>query len=247
MLPILAMRFTQRRTERPRENMFKGLSTGFSYAFGFPPIRALLLLLALVGFAAMPYNVLLPVFAKDVLHGDANTFGFLVAASGLGALLGAIHLASRKSVRGLARIIVITSLSAGAGLAVFALSRFLVLSFTMMLVVGYATIMLLASINTMLQTIVDEDKRGRVMSFYSMAFLGMFPIGSLLAGSVASSIGTPNTVMLGGIITLIGGAIFAKKLPAIRALIRPIYVRLGIIQEVTAGIDSATQLTEPSG
>jgi MFS family permease len=179
----------------------------------------------------MPYTVLMPVFARDILHGGPHTFGFLMAASGVGAVAGATYLASRRTILGLGRIIVIASIIFGIGLIAFSLSRVSWLSLLLLVLTGFGMMVQMASSNTILQTIVDDDKRGRVMSFYTMAFMGMAPFGSLLAGSLASQIGAPNTLLIGGASCILGSFIFAKQLPLIRKMVRPIYLRKGIILE----------------
>jgi MFS family permease len=211
--------------------MLEGLSEGFRYAFQFTPIRYILLLLGLVSLMGMPYLVLLPVFARDILHGGPDTLGFLMAAAGVGAVCGALYLASRKSVLGLGKLIVIASSLFGCALIAFSFSRNLVLSLLLMLFTGFSMIVLTASSNTILQTIVEEDKRGRVMSFFAMSFIGMAPFGSLLAGSLASRIGAPFTLTLSGIVCIAGSLSFFSRLPAIRKMVRPIYVQMGIIRE----------------
>lgn len=194
----------------------------------------------------MPYTILMPVFAKEILHGGSHTFGFLMGASGLGALIGALYLASRKSVLGMGKIIPLAAGIFGFGLITFSLSRFFLLSLTLMIITGLGMMLEMASSNTLLQTIVDDDKRGRVMSFYTMAFMGTAPFGSILAGGLANIIGTPNTILVGGISCILGALIFARKLPELRKMIRPIYVRLGFIApEVSSGIQTATELTVP--
>lgn len=179
----------------------------------------------------MPYTILMPVFAKNVLHGGPETLGFLMGASGIGAVAGAIFLASRKTVLGLGRIIVMALNIFGIGLIAFSFSRVLSLSLLLLVFIGFGMIVQMAACNTVLQTIVEEDKRGRVMGFYTMAFMGMVPFGSLLAGTLASKIGTPETVMLCGIACILGSILFARKLPSLREWVRPIYVRKGIIPE----------------
>lgn len=241
---LLAMRLKRKEARTEKSTILRGIVEGFSFAFGFTPIRAVLLLVALTGLMGMPYTVLMPVFARDILHGDAHTFGFMMTVVGMGALTGAIVLASRKSVRGLGRIIPWAAAAFGSGLALFSQSRSLWLSMPLLFVMGFGMMVQVASCNTILQTIVDDDKRGRVMSFYTTAFLGMTPFGSLMAGAMASRIGTPLTIMIDGIAVLLGAALFARKLPRIRELIRPIYVKRGIIPEVAAGIQSASHLTE---
>jgi MFS family permease len=242
---LLAMKITLRKIESDRADVLQGLKEGFAYAFGFAPIRAILLLLGLVGLAGMPYMILMPVFAAEVLHGGAHTFGFLMGASGAGAVAGAIYLASRRSVRGLGRIISLASGIFGVGLITFSLSREFWLSLLLMLLTGLGMMVQVASSNTFLQTIVDDDKRGRIMSFYTMAFIGMSPFGSLLAGLLASKIGAPHTLLICGAFCVLGSFLFSRSLPRLREMVRPIYVRMGIIPEVAKGIQTATELTIP--
>jgi MFS family permease len=154
-----------------------------------------------------------------------------MGASGAGAVAGAIFLASRKTVLGLGRLIVISLDMFGIGLIAFSLSRVLVLSLLLLVFIGFGMMVQMASSNTVLQTIVEEDKRGRVMGFYTMAFMGMVPFGSLLAGTLASKIGAPPTVMISGISCILGSILFAKNLPLLREMVRPIYVGKGIILE----------------
>ena len=228
---LLAMRMVSKKKEMQRSRFFQGLKEGFSYAFGFSPIRSLLLLLALVSLMGMPYTVLMPIFAERILRGGPQAFGFLLAAAGVGALVGTFYLASRKTVLGLGRVIVIATLLFGVGLIGFSLSRFYWLSLTFMVLTGFGMIVQMASTNTILQTLADEDKRGRVMSLYTMAFMGMVPFGSLLSGSLADRIGAPATIMIGGITCILGSFLFARKLPSLRKMVRPIYIKKGILPE----------------
>jgi MFS family permease len=241
---LLAMSVTPR-PPRPHEPFVERLREGVVYAFGFPPIRALILLLAVVSLVGIPYAVLLPVFATEVLKGGAAVFGFLSAAAGVGALAGALFLASRKSVLGLGRWVAAGPGVFGLALIAFSFSRSLPLSLLLMLVAGFALMMHMASSNTILQTIVDEDKRGRVMSLYIMAFMGMSPLGSLLAGGVADLAGAPMAVALGGACCVGASAVFALRLPRLREKIRPIYASMGILPEVATGLQAATALTSP--
>lgn len=230
----------------PRGSMLRTLRDGFSYAFGFPPIRAILLLLGAVNLVGLPYVVLLPIFASDVLAGDASTLGLLFSSAGCGALVGALYLAGRSTVRGLGRIVAGCTIAFGVGLAVFSLSRQIWLSVAILFVTGFSVMVISASVNTVLQTLVDEDRRGRVMSLYTMAFMGMAPLGSLAGGAVASRIGAPGAVLIGGLACVAVGVWFARRVPVLREMIRPIYVRLGIIPEVAAGLQTATEL-RPKG
>lgn len=245
IVSLLAMRIPAVEAVRTRNPVFRELKEGWSYVVQSVPIRSILLLLGLVSLAGMPYTVLMPVFASEVLHGGAHTLGFLMAATGVGALIGALTLAMRRTVLGLGLRIVICSALFGISLTGFALSQYLWLSALILPFTGFAMMQHMASSNTILQTIVDEEKRGRVMAFYSMAFQGMAPFGSLLAGVLASRIGAPKTIMFSGAIC-VGGAIwFARRLPEIRALVRPVYQRLGILPDVAMGVSRASELQTP--
>jgi MFS family permease len=240
---LILMKVKPRSRESKKVNVLNALKEGFSYTFGFAPIKSIILLLALISLMGMPYAVLMPVFAKEVLHGGSHTFGFLMGASGVGALMGAVYLASRRTVLGLGKIIPISAGMFGLGLIAFSLSRFFLLSLILMIVTGLGMMLQMASSNTIIQTIVDDDKRGRVMSIYAMAFMGTAPFGSFLAGSLATFLGAPNTLLIGGIFCFSGAIVFARKLPGLRKLVRPIYVRMGIISEVAKGIQSSTGLS----
>ncbi len=244
IIALLAMRLKQREIRKTKGAILNDLKAGFNYSYGFPPIRAILLLLALVSIMGMPYTVLMPVFARDILGGGPHTLGFLMASVGTGALAGALYLASRKTVVGLGKVITFAATTFGVGLILFSFSRHLWLSMVLLFFVGMGMMMQMASSNTVLQTIVDDDKRGRVMSFYAMSFFGMAPLGSLLAGSLGSRIGTPATVMVGGISCVIGALFFFYRLPAMRKLVRPIYVKKGILPEVAAGLQAANSINE---
>jgi MFS family permease len=237
---LLAMRVTPR-THRPEHGaVWQHLREGVSYTFGFEPIRGLLLLVATASLLGMSYVVLLPMFAREILHGGAHTYGFLASASGVGALAGALYLATRPSVRGLGRVIGWGGILFGAALGAFAFSNTMWLSLLALFAAGFGMMVQNASANTILQTIVHDDKRGRVMSFYALAVLGMAPFGSLIAGSVAAKIGAPWTIFGGGVACIIATLVFLRRLPVIRRLVRPIYVQKGIIPEVATGIQGAS-------
>ena len=218
---------------KQRLSVLHELSAGFSYAFGFVPIRSILLLVAVVSLTGMPYTVLVPVFAKEILHGGAHTFGFLMSAGGCGALIGTIYLASRKSVLGLGNVIVLAGLLFAIGVSSFAVSSNINISFVSLVVAGFGAITMIASCNTILQTILDEHMRGRVMSFFAVAFLGMAPFGSFGAGTMAGIIGPRDTLLLGAVCCLVGALLFTRKLPSIRESVRPIYMKMGIIRDIT--------------
>jgi MFS family permease len=239
---LLMMRINASNGKRKNEHVLKELKEGFRYTFGFKPIKYTILMLALVSFMGMPYTVLMPVVAKEILHGGSHTFGFLMGASGLGALLGALYLASRKNAVGLGRLIPRAAIIFGAGLILFSLSRHVWLSLVLMVFIGLGMMLQMASSNTIMQTVVDDDKRGRVMSFYTMAFMGTAPFGSFLAGSLAKIIGAPNTILLGGVACIIGAIVFISKLPKFRAAIRPVYIKLGYLpQDGSASHDTSSK------
>ncbi|MGA2572401.1 MAG: MFS transporter [Terracidiphilus sp.] len=250
---LLMMRLHVSAARRAATSIFHELKEGWSYVSGFLPIRTILTLFAVVSLMGMPFVVLMPVFAAGVLRGGPHTLGFLMGAMGVGALISALSLAVRKSVRGLVRIIPIAAGVFGLGLIGFGLSHTFWLSMAMVLVAGMGMMQGMAASNTIIQTLVDEDKRGRVMSYYTMAFMGMAPFGSLLAGSMAHAIPpTPLwivagpvlaaaqwTVIINGLVVVIGAAWFFGRLPALRRVVRPIYQEMGIIpaaREVAAAM-----------
>lgn len=245
IISLLLMEVSREPRRQQGEKVLTELKRGWQYASGFVPIRAILLLLALVSLVGMPYTVLMPIFAGSVLHGGAHTLGFLMAASGVGAVTSAIVLARRETVRGLGRLIFLNASLFGVALLGFSLSRWFWLSLVLMVATGYGLMQQMAASNTVLQTIVEEDKRGRVMAFYSMAIVGTAPFGSLISGVVADRIGAPATLGIGGVLCVLGALWFLRRLPQLRALIHPIYVRLGIIPEVAAGLQAASALQTP--
>jgi MFS family permease len=252
LLALLAMRVPPRQHLVGRSPLLEGLRVGIRYVRGSPPIRSILWLLALVSLVGAPYTVLMPVFAADpdVVAGvprvllllvpgrgaGALTYGLLVSAIGVGALIGAIYLAARQSVLGLGRWVALTPVAFGLSLMAFSYSHVLWLSLVLLVGTGFALMVQMGSSNTILQTIVEDDKRGRVISLYTMAFMGMMPLGSLLAGEAAKVVGAANTLRLGGVACIVGGLIFASRLGALRQAIRPIYRRLGILTELTSEV-----------
>jgi MFS family permease len=229
IISLLAMSVHDAEVERKTTSMLSELKAGWIYVAEFLPIRTILLLFALVSLMGMPFVVLMPIFAKDVLRGGPHTLGFLMGSMGLGALFSALSLAARRNVRGLVRMIPIAAAVFGAGLIGFGFSRVFWLSMIAVFVAGMGMMQGMAASNTVIQTIVTDDKRGRVMSYYTMAFMGMAPFGSLLAGSMAHKWGAPWTVILNGAVVVLGAAWFTTRLPALRSQIRPIYQEMGII------------------
>ena len=241
---LAMMRVAKAQARGPEMRALQDLRDGVRYVFGFAPIRSVLLLLALVSLTGMPYTVLMPVMASGVLHGGPHALGFLMAATGVGALGGAVYLASRRSVVGLGRVVPAAAALFGSGLIAFSLSRSVALSLVLMVATGGGFMVQMASSNTIIQTIVREDMRGRAMAFYTMAFMGTAPFGSLLAGGLAARVGAPRTLLLGGCACILGGAVFARQLPRLRALVRPIYVERGILPEIAAGLSDAAALSD---
>jgi MFS family permease len=226
---LLAMRLGREPSVRPRTNMMDELRSGATYAFGFAPVRELLINVALISTMGMPYATLMPVIASKVLHGGPHTLGILMTASGMGALLGTVYLASRPSVVGLGKVIVFATVMLSVGLIAFSLSHSLWTSILVLPLVGAGMMLQSAAANTILQTVVDQELRGRIMAFYAVAVLGTMPIGSLLAGVLADRIGTQKTILLGALVCLAGGIWFAFRRPILAEHIRPIYVELGIL------------------
>jgi MFS family permease len=233
---LVMMRLTSTAVKATVNTMLGQLKEGWAYVSGFAPVRTILLLFAMVSLMGWPFTVLMPIFAGKILHGGPHTLGFLMGAVGIGALVPAISLALRKTVLGLGRMIPISTACLGVGLILFGMSRLLWLSLLLMLFCGFGMMQQMAASNTIIQTIVEDDKRGRVMSFYAVAFVGMAPFGSLLAGISAHAIGAPLTVMLSGACCVAGAIWFATQVRMIRKLIRPIYVDLGILPAANAVI-----------
>jgi MFS family permease len=226
---LLVMRVSRVDIHRASTDMLAQMREGWDYVSTFRPIRTILLLFALLSLMGYSYSVLLPVFAGQILHGDARTLGWLTGASGVGALISALSLTVRKSVLGLTRMLQIASATLGAALILFGLSRTLWLSLAFMVLVGFGMMQAAAVSNTVIQSLVPEDKRARVMSYYTMAFFGASPFGSLFAGALAHRIGAPATVMLTGACCIAGAIWFTIDLPKVRAIIRPIYQHMGLI------------------
>jgi len=233
-LAVIASLVAMRVDRRPRDgaaqmHLLDELHHGWKYVLQSVPIRSALVLVAIVSAAGTPYTVLMPAIAADVMHGGANTLGLLMTATGVGAFTAALYLAQRETVVGLGRIIMYGTLVFGAGLVAFSMTTSLWMACAVLAISGWGFMVHLAATNTILQTIVEERLRGRVMSFYTMAFFGTVPIGSLLGGIVADRFGAPITVRLSGLVCLAGGAWFSHQLPAVRAGVRSIYLERGII------------------
>jgi MFS family permease len=245
-IPVIAalcfMRVDEYIPTLQRASPLAELIEGIRYTMGFAPIRATLLLVALVSLLGMPYPVLMPIFAAEVLHGGPHTLGLLMTAPGLGALIGTIYLASRKSIVGAGVRIAAGAIIFSVGLIAAGVARDLTFSLIALGFVGLGMIIQLATSNTALQTIVDDDKRGRVMSLYTVSVMGMAPFGSFFGGALAHRVGVPMTFLFGGVICLGGALFFATKIPTLRPMVLPIYRRKGIIPEVAEGLQNASSL-----
>jgi len=238
---LLLMRIPRLDVCRDKANMLEQMREGWNYVRTFRPIRTILLLFALVSLMGYSWSVLLPVFAVRVLHGGAATLGWLMGASGVGALVSAISLAFRRSVVGLTRMLQIGSAMLGGALILFGLSHTLWLSLVLMVFVGFGMLQAASVSNIVIQSLVTEDKRARAMSYYTMAFFGAAPFGSLLAGSLADRIGAPHTVILTGAFCLAGSLWFTFELPKIKAVMRPIYQEMGLLPMANANLTSDIQ------
>lgn len=231
IIALVRMDIVPNAPESGRPSLLRGLVDGMRYAWDVVPIRLLLPMLALISFMATPYQTLLPVFARETFDGGAGMLGFLMGAAGFGSLLAPVYLASRREVRGLTRLLLGGMLLTGIPLMIFAYSHILWLSMTVIALTGLGIILFAQVVGTILQTIVEDTKRGRIMSLFTMAFLGFSPLGSLAAGALADAIGAEHTLFIAGACCVAGAGMLWRQMPRLRASIRPFYIRLGIIQE----------------
>ncbi len=229
VIAALLMMDVKKRVHAGHKDLFNELKEGFRYVFEFIPLRIIILLMVFVSLTGSSVLVLLPVFARDILHGGPRAFGFLTGAIGLGAMLGAFYMASRRTVRGLGNVIVVALFLFGTGLIAVSFAGSLIVTIAFLMIVGLGTMMHMASSNTIIQTVADDDKRGRVMSLYILSFSGFVPLGNLIAGSAANVFGVRYVVAFAGILTISAGVIFIFLLPKIRKHIRPVYIRKQII------------------
>jgi MFS family permease len=256
---LAAMRVVPRDRKPSGRSALHELREGLAYAWNFFPVRALLVLSAVISLSGMPsFSTLMPIFAHYLSghHNGAEALGVLMGASGLGALIGAISLASRKTVLGLGRLIWISVAIFGSALIAFSWSRYFWLSLALVPFAGFGMLTLFASVNTLLQTLVEDDKRGRVMSLFAMSFVGMSPWGNLIAGLIAQHAGhwshTPQltgsaiTITAAGAVCIIAAGLFGKTLPSIRKIVRPIYMQKGIIPQIAEGLGQSTPLDLPA-
>jgi MFS family permease len=246
---IVAMYFVviAPRPARAPKKVMSELKEGLHYTLGFPPLRAIILLVAVISLLGIPYTVLMPVFATDLLHGGPQTLGLLMGGIGVGAVVGALMLAARRTVVGLGRWMVVAGFGFSISIAIFALSRSTWLSVLMLGFTGWSLVTVNAAGNTLVQTIADDDKRGRALSLLVMCFMGMVPVGSLLFGELArpERMGPRETVIIGAACVALATAGFAWILPKLRQFVRPIYVRRGILPPIAAGLETQAELAAP--
>ncbi|MBI2026425.1 MAG: MFS transporter [Deltaproteobacteria bacterium] len=217
---LKVLQLTQKKSHIPTNNVLYDLKKGFHYTFSHISIRSILLLFSLLGLVGMPYQVLMPVIARELMHGGPKTLGFLMAMSGLGAFIGALYLAGKVSLKGLDNLVLISGILLGIGLISLGHSSILIFSLLSCTLTGFSMVVHMASCNTLLQTISDEPMRGRVMSFFTMAFMGTMPIGSLIAGTLAKHMGVTTTLTIGGILCILGSLIFSRSLPHLKSKIQ---------------------------
>ena len=239
---LLMMRVHLSKETRVHPSAWDSIVEGFTYSWHTKPVRALLLLLGLISLMGMPYSVLMPIVADHILHGGANAYGILMSASGLGALAGAATLTLRRHIRGLGAWVAASAVGFGVSLIAFSFSRSLWLSAVLLVPAGFFVMVEMAASNTLIQSMIPDRLRGRVMAVYSMMFMGMAPFGALLSGALAAPLGAPETVALGGSVCIAGGLLFAASLPHIRGRAR----ELILAQQVAAGApaDEATRVGE---
>ncbi len=242
IVSLLMMDKIKKPVKKKEEHVFKELVDGFRYTFGYAPIKHLIILLTVSSLLGMSYSVLMPVFTKEILHGSSHTYGFLMGAAGVGALMGAIYLASRKSVIKLGSIVPYSAMLFGMSLIALSFSRNIPVSLILMFFIGLGMMTQTAASNTILQTITDDDKRGRVMGFYSMAIMGTAPFGSLMAGGLAKVAGAPFTILFVGTATVIGAFFFMKELPELMKIVQPVYVKMGVIPVAKSALQDASEV-----
>jgi MFS family permease len=236
---LLFMKLGPLRKSVTEASPFEHIAEGFRFVSRTKPILALMLLIGLVSLVAVPYSVLMPIFADRILHGGARGLGILMGATGIGALLGALTLAMRRGVHGLGRWVGISAMSFGVSLILFSFSRWFWVSMILLVPVGYSVMLQMSSSNTLIQAMVPDELRGRAMAAYTMMFMGMAPMGSLFAGALADRIGAPWTVAIGGMGAVIGSIVYLRKLPGLRFEARQLIIAQGIggseaVKEMTA-------------
>lgn len=241
IIALFLMRLSPFTVQHRRQNVLTDIQEGFSYVSGNIPIRALLLLMSAVSFFGLPLMTFIPAYVKDILQGDSEMLGFLLSCIGVGSFLAALYLAARKSVVGLGKVVTISAFLLGISLMILSYIDTYWIAAFICLPAGFAIISTVASINTLLQTLSDEDKRGRVMGYLAMTFTGIAPVGSMFLGSLEKQTGLPAIILISGVSCALGGIIFEYYRPLVRKHARQVYIRKGIIQEIATGIDAAEE------
>lgn len=222
-----------------KSNVWKELKEGFNHSLGFLPIRSLLIFIMVMGLTAFPFSMMLPAFVKSNLQGGSELFGYFVAIMGVGSLIATLYLAARKSILGLAKVVMFACGIQGISLICFSLIHHTWLLMIISFFIGFSYISCLASCNTLIQSLTDENMRGRVMSYYTMAFMGFTPVGCLLQGFAAEKISLSTVYLISGILVVLAAIVFGYYRPTIRKASRPIYVQKGIITEIAYGLQSS--------
>jgi MFS family permease len=234
------MQITQKETRNTQKVWFQ-LKEGIRYAFGFAPIQSVLLLVAVASFMGTPYSVLMPVFVNDIFKGGPHLLGLLMACSGVGALVGAISMTFRKSVLGLGQLMAWSVGIFGFSVMVFSQSRWMPLNILALVGAGFGVMVMMTCANTLLQTLAEDHMRGRIMSLYVVALMGMMPMGGLAAGYVAQKFGAPITVFIGGCSCILGAFLFIRRIPQLKAIVHPIYIQKGIMTSWGTSLESTPQ------
>lgn len=236
---LLMMRLPRFVPSRTTTRIFRELKEGIAYVNGYLPLKLIILLVASVSFFCMPFMTLVPAVVKDIFGGDSTMLGYVMSSIGAGAMTAAFYLAARRRIRGLGKVVTVAGAMFGFGLIALSFIRIPALAYVVCYPLGLGMITMMASCNTLLQSLVDDDKRGRVMSFYMMAFMGMNPLGGMLAGWAAKYIGIANVLLVSGIICLVAIAIYESYRPIVRRLARDTNIRKGIIPEIAKGLESS--------
>ena len=241
IIALLMMRVMPQREKGVKQKVWEDMRDGFQYVVGNIPIRTLLLLMSVISFFGLPLMTFIPAYVKTILHGGSEMLGLLLSCIGVGSFIAALYLAARKSVLGLGKVVMLSGVLLGIGLSVMSFVSIPWVAAVLCLPIGFSVIAAVASINTLLQTLSREDKRGRVMGYMAMAFTGMAPVGSIILGAFEEFVGLQVIILLSGICCFLASLIFEYYRPVVRKYARPIYIDKGIIKEIVVGIDSTEE------
>lgn len=241
IIALLMMRGAPRRERAVKQKVWQDMRDGFRYVAGNIPIRTLLLLMSAISFFGLPLMTFIPAYVKTILYGESEMLGLLLSCIGVGSFIAALYLAARKSVLGLGKVVMLSGVLLGIGLSVMSFVTIPWVAAVLCLPVGFTIIAAVASINTLLQTLSGEDKRGRVMGYMAMSFTGMAPVGSMVLGAIEKWIGLQMIILLSGICCFVAALVFEYYRPLVRRYARPVYIEKGIIKEIAIGIDSTEE------